>query len=262
MHNNRSTHPFRFIVMNLAALLLGTCTIAQTQGGMSYLPVPDLSTAAYTLAVHEVNFEGVSNLGKQRLTYDQVKGSPFYYEDFQQAEIFMADGRSLGRYMVKFNLLTQEFHFLGKDNAEMVVPNDLARKIVVYDKSDTSLQKAVFVRTLDFTSPSGKPLGEYAEQLNVGHAVLYKVEKKNVVTADSLFGTLKRYYFGTTYAYFIGINGRVNQLKKLSEDAVFTALPAVGKLEDWARKNKLNLKREEGVLALMQQWNASLNNKR
>ncbi len=86
---------------------------------------------------------------------------------------------------------------------------------------------------------------------------MYKVEKKNVVTADSLFGTLKRYYFGTTYAYFIGINGRVNQLKKLSEDAVFTALPAVGKLEDWARKNKLNLKREEGVLALMQQWNAS-----
>jgi hypothetical protein len=248
--------------MNLVALLLGASSIAQTERGMSYLPVPNLSTAAYILAVHEVNFEGVSNLGKQRLTYDQVNGSPFYNDDFQQAEIFMADGRSLGRYMVKFNLLTQEFHFLGKDKAEMVVPNDLARKIVVYDKSDTSLQRAVFVRTLDFTSPSGKPLGEYAEQLNVGNAILYKVEKKNVVTADSLFGTLKRYYFGTTYAYFIGINGRVNQLKKLSEDAVFTALPAVGKLEDWARKNKINLKREEGVLALMQQWNASFNNKR
>lgn len=262
MRNNGSTPLLKFIVMNLVALLLGSCTIAQAQGGMSYLPVPDLSNAAYTLAVHEVNFEGVSNLGKQRLTYDQVKGSPFYNDDFQQAEIFMADGRSLGRYMVKFNLLTQEFHFLGKDKAEMVVPNDLARKIVVYDKSDTSLQKAVFVRTLDFTSSSGKPLGEYAEQLNDGKAILYKVEKKNVVTADSLFGTLKRYYFGTTYAYFIGINGRVNQLKKLSEDAVFTALPTVGKLEDWARKNKINLKREEGVLALMQQWNASFNNKR
>jgi hypothetical protein len=262
MHNDGSTPPLKFIVMNLVALFLGACTFAQMQGGASYLPVPDLSAATYTLAVHEVNFEGVSNLGKQRLTYDQVKGSPFFNDDFQQAEIFMADGRSLGRYMVKFNLLTQEFHFLGKDKAEMVVPNDLARKIVVYDKSDTSLQRAVFVRTLDFTSPSGKPLGEYAEQLNVGNAILYKVEKKNVVTADSLFGTLKRYYFGTTYAYFIGINGRVNQLKKLSEDAVFTALPAVGKLEDWARKNKINLKREEGVLALMQQWNASFNNKR
>jgi hypothetical protein len=262
MRNNGSTPPLKFIVMNLVALFLGACTFAQMQGGASYLPVPDLSAATYTLAVHEVNFEGVSNLGKQRLTYDQVKGSPFYNDDFQQAEIFIADGRTLGRYMVKFNLLTQEFHFLGKDKAEMVVPNDLARKIVVYDTSDTSLQRAVFVRTLDFTSPSGKPLGEYAEQLNVGNAILYKVEKKNVVTADSLFGTLKRYYFGTTYAYFIGINGRVNQLKKLSEDAVFTAFPAVGKLEEWARKNKINLKREEGVLALMQQWNASFNNKR
>lgn len=257
MRSNVLTHLFRFIVMNLVALLLGTITIAQTERGMSYLPVPNLSTAAYTLAVHEVNFEGVPNAGRQRLTYDQVKGSPFYNEDFQQAEIFMADGRSLGRYMVKFNLLTQEFHFLGKDKAEMVVPNDLARRIVVYDKSDTTLQKAVFVRTVDFTLPSAKPMGEYAEQMNKGQAVLYKVAKKNVVTADSLFGTLKRYYFGTTYAYYVGLNGNVTPLKKLSEDAIFTALPAIGKLEDWARKNKINLKKEEGVVALMHQWNAS-----
>jgi hypothetical protein len=258
MRNNGSTLPLKFIVMNLVALLLGTCTFAQMERGMSYLPVPDLSTAAYTLAVHEVNFEGVSNLGKQRLTYDQVKGSPFYNDDFQQAEIFMSDGRSLGKYPVKFNMLTQEFHFLGKDKAEMVVPNDLARKIVLYDKADTTLQKAVFVRTLYFMTPSGKLIGEYAEQLNNGHAILYKVSKKNVVTADSLFGTLKRYYFGTTAAYFIGVNGSVSQLKKLSEDAIFTALPVNGKLEDWVRKNKINLKREEDVLALLKQWNASL----
>lgn len=257
MHSTGSTHTVKFNAMTILALLLGACAFSQSQGGVSYLPVPDLSAATYTLAVHEVNFEGVSNIGKQRLSYDQVKGSPFYYEDFHQAEIFMADGRSLGRYMVKFNLLTQEFHFLGKDKAEMVVPNDLARKIVVYDQSDTALQKAVFVRTLDFTSTNGKSIGDYAEQLNKGQAVLYKITKKNVVTADSLFGTLKRYYFGTTYAYYVGLNGQVVPLKKLSEDAIFTALPAMGKLEDWARKNKINLKKEEGVLALMLQWNAS-----
>lgn len=258
MHNKCSSRAIMFMSMNIVALFCGIRIFAQMQGGSSYLPVPDLSAATYTLAVHEVNFEGVPNAGRQRLSYDQVKGSPFFNDEFQLAEIFMADGRSLGRYMVKFNLLTQEFHFLGKGKAEMVVPNDLARKIVVYDKSDTSLQKAVFVRTLDFASSnSGKPMGEYAEQLNNGNAILYKVSKKNVVTADSLFGTLKRYYFGTTYAYFVGMNGRVTQLKKLSEDAILTALPANGKLEDWVRKNNINLKKEEGVLALLHQWNAS-----
>ncbi len=257
MRNNGSTHAGKFIALKIVVLFLANVVFSQSQGGMSYLPVPDLSAATYTLAVHEVNFEGVSNLGKQRLSYDQVKGSPFYNDNFQQAEIFMADGRSLGRYMVKFNLLTQEFHFLGKDKAEMVVPNDLARRIVVYDQSDTTLQKTVFVRTVDFTLPSAKPMGDYAEQLNKGQAVLYKIAKKNVVTADSLFGTLKRYYFGTTYAYYVGVNGRITPLKKLSEDAIFSALPAIGKLEDWARKNKINLKKEEGVLALMHQWNAS-----
>jgi hypothetical protein len=258
MRNNGSTPPLKFIVMNLVALLLGTCTFAQIERGMSYLPVPDLNSATYTLAVHEVNFEGVSNVGRQRLSYDQVKGSPFFNETFQQAEIFMADGRSLGRHLVKFNLLTQEFHFLGKDKAEMVVPNDLVKKIVLYDKADTAVQKAVFVRTMGFATPGIQPIGAYAEQLNDGDVVLYKVSKKNVVTADSLFGTLKRYYFGTTHAYFVGVNGSVSHLKKLSEDAIFTALSVNGKLEEWVRKNKLNLKREEDVLALLQHWNASL----
>lgn len=257
MRKDRFSHAVLFVSMNIVFLFVGSASHAQTQGGASYLPVPDLSAATYTLAVHEVNFEGVSNLGKQRLSYDQVKGSPFFNDEFQQAEIFMADGRSLGKYLVKFNMLTQEFHFLGKDKAEMVVPNELARKIVLYDKADTTLQKAVFVRTLDFTTSNGKPNGEYAEQLNKGDAILYKISKRNVVTADSLFGTLKRYYFGTTHAYFVGMNGRTTQLKKLSEDAVFTALPAIGKLEDWARKNKINLKKEDGVLALLHQWNAS-----
>jgi hypothetical protein len=257
MRKKGMKHAAMFIIVNIVALLFGVSIFAQMQGGASYLPVPDLSAATYTLAVHEINFEGVSNLGKQRLSYDQVKGSPFFYEEFHQAEIFMKDGRSMGKYMVKFNLLTQEFHFLGKDNAEMVVPNDIVRKIVVYDKNDTAVQKAVFVRTLDFTTTGGKPIGEYAEQLNSGNAILYKVSKRNVVTADSLFGTLKRYYFGTTDAYFVGMNGRVTQLKKLSDDVIFTALPAVDKLEDWARKNKINLKKEDGVLALLHQWNAS-----
>jgi len=257
MRKNCSIPAVMFMSMNVIALFLGMQAFAQMQGGASYLPVPDLSAATYTLAVHEVNFEGVPNAGRQRLSYDQVKGSPFFNDAFQQAEIFMADGRSLGKHLVKFNLLTQEFHFLGKDKGEMVVPNALARKIVLYDKTDTTLQKAVFVRTLDFKKPSGKPIGEYAEQLNNGHAILYKVSKKNVITADSLFGTLKRYYFGTTDAYFVGVNGSVSQLKKLSEDAIFTALPVNGKLEDWVRKNKINLKREEDVLALLKQWNAS-----
>lgn len=257
MPKNLFAYALLFFSINIFLLFVGTDSHAQMQGGVSYLPVPDLGSATYTLAVHEVNFEGVSNVGKQRLSYDQVKGSPFFNDEFQQAEIFMADGRSLGKYLVKFNLLTQEFHFLGKDKAEMVVPNDLVKKIVLYDKADTAVQKAVFVRTLGFATPGTLSIGAYAEQLNDGSAVLYKVSKKNVVTADSLFGTLKRYYFGTTYAYFLGFNGSISQLKKLSEDAIFTALPVNGKLEEWVRKNKLNLKREDDVLALLKQWNAS-----
>jgi len=38
----------------------------------SYLPRESFEGAAYTLAVHEVNFEGVQNSSKMRLPYSSV----------------------------------------------------------------------------------------------------------------------------------------------------------------------------------------------
>lgn len=238
-------------------MLFNNPLMGQSERGVSYLPVSDFSAAKYTLAVHEVNFEGVAGVGKQKLSYGQVKGSPFFNDDFQSAEIFMTGQKSLGRYQVKLNLLTQEFHFLGKDNAEYVVPKALAKRIVFYDMVDSTVQRAVFIEGENRFSFNGKQPSGYVQKMNEGNAVLYKLTKRFVVTADSLFGTLKRYYFGTGITYFLGINGRTAALKKLSEDAVFALLDKNNALEGWIRKNKISLKKEEGVLAFLDQFNAS-----
>ncbi len=62
MPKNRFAYALLFFSINIFLLFVGTDSHAQLQGGVSYLPVPDLSAATYTLAVHEVNFEGVSIL--------------------------------------------------------------------------------------------------------------------------------------------------------------------------------------------------------
>ncbi len=255
MHRNILSLPIAFLFWSATAIF-HLPVMAQTERGVSYLPVSDFSAAKYTLAVHEVNFEGVSTRGMQRLSYDQVKGSPFFNDNFQPAEIFMGGQKSLGRYKVKFNLLTQEFHFLGNDNAEYVVPKELAKRIVLYDMVDSMKQSAVFIAGENRFSFNGKQPEGYVQEMNTGNVVLYKVAKRFVVTADSLFGTMKRYYFGTGITYFLGIKGETMPLKKLSEQAVFALLGNSNSLEGWIRKNKISLKNEEGLLAFLEQWNA------
>ena len=50
-------------------------------GQNGYLPRESFEGASYTLAVYEVNFEGVQNSNKFRLPYSSVKGSPFFNDE-------------------------------------------------------------------------------------------------------------------------------------------------------------------------------------
>ena len=88
-----------------------------------------------------------------------------------------------------------------------------------------------------------------------GKVALYKYIKRSVSSADSMFGTLKRYYFSTNQLYFIKYNNKITHLKKMNEDAVFEIVPPDDAMTKWISTNKMNLKREEDLVAYLKKWN-------
>jgi hypothetical protein len=222
----------------------------------TYLPREDFSGAAYTLAVHEVNFEGVQNASKLRLPYSSVKGSPYLTESFLQADFYSPKGKMVGRQMARINLATQEIHFIGEKEQEFVAPSELSNKVVFHspEKADTF---ALFLRFVPGLQLGAKPLTDYVQQLTFGEAVLYKHAKRYVASADSMFGTLKRYYFATTTSYFLKLDADPQYINKFSLSALLSILPQSEGMVAWSKSNKINIRKEEDLIALINHWNNS-----
>lgn len=237
-------------LLYMISLFIATNVVAQN----GYLPRESFEGASYTLAVHEVNFEGVQSSSKMRLPYSSVKGSPFYNDELLWATFYDQKGKVTGKQKAKVNLASHEIHFIGEKEMEYVAPFELANKVVLSHehKADTV---AVFARLVPGLQFNNKPLADYVQQLTFGEAVLYKHTKRYVASADSMFGTLKRYYFASQYSYFLKFDADPVYVNKLSLNALLSILPESKGLLEWAKKNKINVRKEEDLISLIQEWN-------
>jgi hypothetical protein len=207
--------------------------------------------------VHEVNFEGVDSKSSARLPYDRIKGNPYNVEGFARANFYKSlNGKAVGTVQARLNLATHEVHFIGENGQEFIAPAELSA-VVEFGTTEK------YIRNVPGLLINNKPLLGYAQELVEGEASLLKFTKRYVVSADSMFGTLKRYYFANNQYYFIKTSSTIVQLKKLTQDAVESALPPQDAMSLWIKKNALNLKREEDLIKYVQEWNRlkSISNK-
>ncbi len=226
------------------------------QGGQGYFPVSDFSNAAYTLAVHEVNFEGVpqtSNFAK--LPYSSIKGSPFFLEQFYMGDLYGTNGKYAGRMQVKLNLASQEVHFIGEKGNEYVAPVSFSKRIIIFSDTSANDTLSVFERNVPGLQLNGRPITDFVEEMVAGKIKLYKYTKRYVASADSMFGTLKRYYFANTVHYFIANGNEVQLIKKMNLSNIADLVGDRGTLVSWADKNKLNPRKEEDLIALIKRRN-------
>lgn len=235
-------------------LLLSLISTTRLFAQNTYLPRESFEGAAYTLAVHEVNFEGVQSSNKMRLPYSAVKGSPFYNDEFLWATFYDVKGKVTGKQKAKVNLASNEVHFIGENDMEFVAPLHLANKVIISQNQNEDTL-AVFRRLVPGIQLNNKQLSDYIQQLTFGKAELYKHTKRYVASADSMFGTLKRYYFASQYNYFLKFDADPVNINKLSLNALLSILPESKGLLEWSKKNKINVRKEEDLVALIKEWN-------
>jgi len=220
--------------------------------GGGYLP--DLTGAKFTLAVHEVNFEGVGS-GGQRLNYDQIKGSPFWKDEFSLASLYSYDNLMLGKARVKMNFLTNEIYYLDKENRELVAPREIVSKVVIHPPADTSKKLTIFRSSPAEIFLNDKPVDDYVQELNEGDLKLMKLTHRKVGSADSLFGTMKRYFFTTDEYFFVAYKRSINHVKKLSRESILAYVPSSSVYDKWIADNKISFKKEEDIVRFFNYYN-------
>ena len=79
-----------------------------------------------------------------------------------------------------------------------------------------------------------------------------------MTSADSLFGTQKRYFFQDQISYYLKADDIVQKLKKLSEDSFYEMMPGIttAASSKWIKENKINFKKEQEVTRFLDYYNS------
>jgi hypothetical protein len=200
-------------------------------------------------------YGGGSNPAGSRLSYDRIKGSPFWKDEFIMASLLDPQNRLLGKIPVKLNLYTNEVYFLLPGNEVRVAEAGRVSKLVFYKNDSSAEVMAVFENGLPLV-PESNPNAtgpSFVQVLNTGSVQLLKHSKVMLVSADSLFGTMKRYYFSVQSHYYLHTQyGQMFRLKKLQEQAVTERLNLDEAEHAFIDERKLSLKTEQEILLFLE----------
>ena len=82
-----------------------------------------------------------------------------------------------------------------------------------------------------------------------------KLTRRKIASADSLFGTKKRYFFTTDEYFFVGYNKSIHHVKKLSKENILNFVPSASGYDKWISENKINFKKEEDIIRFFNYYN-------
>lgn len=195
----------------------------------------------------------------KRIPYERITGTPFWSDEFRLASLLNKDNQLLTKAPVKLNLYTNEVYFKNLQGEVRVPSPGLVTKIVFHREDSTKSVLAVFENSLPAlveTNPNASN-SSYVQVMNSGDVQLLKYIKMKLVTADSLFGTMKRYYFSDQIQYFLNTKyGQTFKLKKLSSEILAERLNLDDEERAWISNNQLSLKKEDEVIRFLTYLNA------
>lgn len=207
----------------------------------------------YKNAPASINFYGLGTL-IEKIPYSRIKGSPFWKDEWQLATLYSGKGK-LSTIPIKLNLASNEIHFL-KDENEMVLDDDKISTIVFHPDKDVSKTAEVFIMNDDHMKLYDKKVKGFAQVVNSGTHRLLKYTLRKVNSADSLFGTQKKYFFTDEIYYFLWHNDQIERIKKLNKDQVTQYLPSSSKYSEWINENRIDFRKESDVVRFLNHYNA------
>jgi hypothetical protein len=197
---------------------------------------------------------GNAGMNNSRIPYDRISGSPFWNNEYKTATLVDPENKLYGKMPVRLNLYTNEIYFKTPKGEERVASEGRVRKIFFHPNDTSAAITTVFeneLASIKTTNPNAQGTA-YVQVLNQGDFQLLKHIKKIFVTADSLFGTMKRYYFSEQVHYYMNNKyGQAYRLKKLNKEAVTQELNLDKEEEEWIRQQGLSMRKEDEILLFL-----------
>jgi hypothetical protein len=237
----------------LPVLLIIGCikpNIVAAQGGVLIETLPS------TKADGTINIYGRGTLSN-KIPYDKITGSAFWKAEWQTATLIGRNKKERWEQEVKLNMASHEIYYRKPNGEEEVVNEGLVKIVQFHQPNDPQNITSSFLNGITEPYVSEVPIKELIQILNEGKYQLLKMDNRKLMEGDSLFGTMKRYYFKNEVKYFLTNNYVVNPLKKLNKETILQMAPAGKNEQEWILQNKVDFKKEADIIRYLNQLNAS-----
>ncbi len=189
------------------------------QQAFSQLPASEVRNGA---SIHLPGTIFLNDLLKDTYTqkkYADVKGSPYYKEEWKSSSIVFKDGKQYNDVKVKVNLFSHEFVCLTAANTEITLKDGIVNRLVLYDTNESRhATMHVFAAGIPFAEKDTTyPI---LEVLTEGKAILFNLIKKKITNTNDALGMGEQKEFTSSESLYIFYN---NELKKCGKNADYYA---------------------------------------
>lgn len=197
---------------------------------------------------------GSDNLRKA-IPYESIRGNAYWNTNWMKAFLFNQQDTPLGSYKARFNFVTGEVHYIDHKGSEQVAIPGTLNAIVFMRDEDTTQIATVFKNNIPVVRKQASCKECFIQELNQGETKLLKITQRLLKSKDSLFGTLKSYYFYDQVEYFIQHGELYDRVKRLSRDVALKFVVGLTSYEQWISKNNINFRKEEDFVRFLVYYN-------
>ncbi|OYU54637.1 MAG: hypothetical protein CFE25_15215 [Chitinophagaceae bacterium BSSC1] len=215
-----------------------------------------IETLPSTKADGTINIYGRGSLSN-RIPYDKITGNAFWKAEWQSATLMGRNKKERWEQEVKLNLASHEIYYKKANGDEAVVNEGLVKRVQFHESNKPDNIIASFLNGVTEPFVSKEPIKELLQVLNEGKYQLLKMDNRKLLEGDSLFGTMKRYYFKNEIKYYLVNNYVVTPIKKLNKETILQLAPPGKNEQEWLEQNKIDLKKEADIVRYFNQLNAS-----
>jgi|SRR5690554_5070988 len=180
------------------------------------------------------NFGGHPNVTEQK--YIDIKGNPFFYEDWTTAVVYAKNGNEYIDVLLKYDIVNDEIQFF--------VPSVEQAYVL-----DTPIDSFKFVGPNTENHFVKLSDGKFYERLSKGHHNLYKETNKYIIERRPYGSAHKERTVLTKTNYYYEHEGKLEPLKP-NRRAVLNLFSGDQRkaLEDFIKDNRVNLSNENGMV--------------
>ncbi len=185
-------------------------------------------------------------------TDTEIEGSRFLLEEWMPGIIYMRDGHKADKFLLKFDLYSNQLLFLHEGNP-LVVVNHVKEFVI------TPAVGAPYLFRRGYDPVERNDELSFYQVVQDGPVSLLKHTAKTINERKEYnkAGVIKE--FITTSNYFIAkATGEMIKIKKDKSSLISALGDADGKLQAWVEKNKLKCKTEEDLMVVVKGYNNNL----